>query len=359
MLEHKSPSHWKKDIAPYEKPIVKTSIMQIINTIVPFFLLWFLAYQSLSISYWLTLPLVIVASGFVIRTFIIFHDCCHHSFFRSRLANDILGNITGVLTFTPYRQWRNSHTIHHATSSNLNKRGEGDIWVLTVDEYIASPLWRRIMYRIYRNPFVLFGFGPFYLFLVSYRFNRKNAKTKERINTYLINLAIVGTSALCCWLLGWQAFLLIQGPIFYLSGLGGIWLFYVQHQFEDSYYEHDDEWEYVRAAIDGSSYYKLPRILQWLTGNIGFHHVHHLSPRVPNYFLEEVHDTTPLLSKVNTITLKTSIQSIRFHLWSEQDMKFKSFKDIKPLLAMSRRTATDTTTIPVPVPIPVPATAKK
>lgn len=325
----------KKKVAPYEQTDTKTSIRQLINTLIPLFALWYGAYLSLSVSYWLTLLIAIVAAGFMIRTFIIFHDCCHQSFFKSRLANDILGTITGVLTIVPYEQWKNSHSIHHATSGNLDKRGIGDIWVLTVDEYVASPLWRRIAYRIYRNPVIMLGVGPFFVFVIQYRFNVKGAKRKERLNTYLTNVLIVGLYTLMCWAIGWQAFLMIQLPIFFVSGMLGIWLFYVQHQFEDSYFENEEEWSYVKAAVEGSSYYKLPKVLQWITGNIGFHHVHHLSPKVPNYNLEKAHDATPPLQKATTITISTSLKSLRFRLWDERNKTFVSFKDLKRLSNLS------------------------
>ncbi|WP_152396669.1 fatty acid desaturase [Paenibacillus guangzhouensis] len=327
-----SVAHLKKEMVPYEKSSLKTSIRQMLNTIVPLILLWIAAYASLSVSYWLTLPIAIVASGFVIRTFIIFHDCCHQSFFKSRRANDILGTITGVLTLVPYQQWKNSHSIHHATSSNLDKRGVGDMWVMTVDEYIAAPTLQRLAYRFYRNPFVMLVLGPIFIFVISYRFNRKGAKRKERLNTYLMNVLIVALYALLCWAIGWQAFLLVQVPIIFVSGMLGIWLFYVQHQFEDSYFEHEDEWSYVLAAVEGSSYYKLPKVLQWITGNIGFHHVHHLSPKVPNYLLEQAHDETPPLQHATTITLRTSLESLRFRLWDEERKTFVSFKQIRHLL---------------------------
>lgn len=324
-------NHLKKDMLPYEKSSTKTSIIQIANTILPLFILWYAAYVSLAVSYWLTLPLVILSAGFVIRTFIIFHDCCHQSFFKNRLANDILGTITGVITLVPYQQWKHSHSIHHATSSNLDKRGTGDMWVLTVTEYAEASSWKRLAYRIYRNPFVMLGLGPIFIFLISYRFNRRGARRKERMNTYLINACIVVLYTLLCWAIGWQAFLLIQGPIFYLSGMLGIWLFYVQHQFEDSYFENEEEWSYVQAAVEGSSYYKLPKVLQWLTGNIGFHHVHHLSPKVPNYLLEKAHDASPPLQRATTITLWTSLKSLKFRLWDERNKVFVSFKEVKRL----------------------------
>jgi acyl-lipid omega-6 desaturase (Delta-12 desaturase) len=321
----------RKQIAHYEKSNTEDSVWQLINTIVPFLLLWSLAYQSLSISYLLTLVLAVIAAGFLTRIFIIFHDCCHYSFFKNRLANKILGTITGILTLFPYSQWQHSHSVHHATSSNLDKRGTGDIWVLTVDEYLAAPLWLRLSYRMYRNPLVMFGLGPIYVFLITNRFNRKGARLKERVNTYITNLSIISLAGLLCWTLGWESFLLVQGPIFFISGSVGIWLFYVQHTFEDSYFEEDKDWEYVKAAVEGSSYYKLPKLLQWLTGNIGFHHVHHLSPRVPNYKLEAVHNNTFPLQNVPTITLATSLSSLRFHLWDERNKKFVGFKGIKSL----------------------------
>lgn len=326
----------KQSVAPYEQTDAKASILQICNTIGPYVLLWIAAYVSLSVSLWLTLPLVIAASGFLVRTFIIFHDCCHQSFFRSRRANDILGTITGIMTMVPYRQWKNAHSIHHATSSNLDKRGIGDMWVMTVEEYEEAPRWRKLYYRIYRNPFVMFLIGPIATFLIEYRFNRKGAKRKERMNTYLTNAGIVALNAALIWAVGWEAYLLVQGPIFMISGALGIWLFYVQHQFEETYFEHEDEWSYVKAAVEGSSYYKLPKLMQWLTGNIGFHHVHHLSPKVPNYYLEQVHNHVTPLQKATTITLRTSLKSLRFRLWDEQGRRFVTFKEAKELIARNQ-----------------------
>ncbi|MEH6947225.1 fatty acid desaturase [Bacillus sp. JJ634] len=326
----------RKQIAPFEKSNVKTSVKQLVNTIPPFILLWVAAYYSLEISYWLSLGLSIIASGFVIRIFIIFHDCCHQSFFKSRKANDILGTITGVITLFPYEKWKRDHSIHHATSSNLNKRGTGDIWIMTVEEYVNASFWSRLQYRLYRNPLVMFGLGPAYLFLVSNRFNRKGARKKERINTYVTNVSVIVLYTLLCLAIGWQAFLMIQLPIMFVSGLLGIWLFYVQHQFEDSYFEEEENWDYVKAAIDGSSYYKLPKLLQWVTGNIGFHHVHHLSPKVPNYHLEKAHDSTPPLQQATTITLRSSLKALRFRLWDESSKTFVGFHEAKILVEKSQ-----------------------
>ncbi|MDY7046656.1 fatty acid desaturase [Virgibacillus sp. M23] len=321
----------RKSVAVFANSDVRRSVIQLVNTILPFLVLWFLAYQSLSISIWLTLGLAVVASGFVIRIFIIFHDCTHSSFFKSPKANRMVGTLTGIITLFAFEKWKRSHAIHHATSSNLDKRGTGDVWVMTVNEYKEASFWRRLAYRLYRNPIIMFGLGPLYLFLLSNRFNRKGARRKERLNTYFINLSIVVIYASLIWIVGWQAFLTIQLPILFLSGSLGIWLFYVQHQFEDSYFENEAEWDYVKAAVDGSSYYKLPKIIQWVTGNIGYHHVHHLSPKVPNYHLEDAHESTPPLQKATTITLLTSLQSIRFRLYDEASRTFISFKELKTL----------------------------
>lgn len=325
----------KKQIAPFEQSTTKQSIWQIINTLGPFIILWYLAYISLSVSYWLALIPAVIAAGFLTRIFIIFHDCTHHSFFKDRRANRIVGTIMGVLTLFPFDQWGHEHSVHHATSGNLDKRGTGDIWTLTVDEYLAAPFKLRFAYRFYRNPLVMFGLGPIYVFLLKNRFNRKGARKKEKNNTYLTNVLIVVFAALLCLAVGWQSFLLVQGSIFMISGSIGIWLFYVQHTFEDSYFEENEEWEYVLAAVEGSSFYKLPKLMQFLTGNIGYHHVHHLSPRVPNYKLEMAHNNTQPLENVPTITLATSLRSLRFRLWNEESKNFVSFKDIKYLTKKS------------------------
>lgn len=318
----------KKEAMPYEQTNLPASLWQIANTIIPLIALWYLSYWSLSVSWWLTAPLVLLTAGFLVRTFILFHDCCHQSFFKSRLANDLLGTLTGILTLVPYRQWKTTHSIHHATSSNLDKRGTGDMWIMTVKEYMEASWYRRAAYRIYRNPLVMFGLGPIAIFLIDYRFNRKNAGMKERINTYITNAGIVALYTGLILAVGWQSFLMIQGPVSFLAGMMGIWLFYVQHQFEDTYFEREEEWSYVQAAVEGSSYYKLPKPLQWITGNIGFHHVHHLSPKVPNYNLEKAHNTVLPLQKATTITIRTSVKALRYRLWDEEGKTFVSYKDL-------------------------------
>ncbi|QHW29857.1 fatty acid desaturase [Paenibacillus rhizovicinus] len=319
----------KKDLASLGKSDLRKSVWQLVNSIVPFILLWGLAYVSLSFSWWITLALAIPAAGFMIRIFIIFHDCCHQSFFASKKANGIIGTITGILTFFPYDQWKNEHAIHHATSGNLSRRGIGDIWTLTTDEYAAFTPWKRLSYRLYRNPIVMFGLGPIFLFLIGYRMNRKDARRKERLNTHVTNAALVILTGLLCLLLGWKEVLLVHGPILYLAGAAGIWLFYVQHQFEDTYNERADEWDFVSAAMHGSSYYKLPRMLQWMTGNIGFHHIHHLVPQATNYHLQHIHESSADLQNVPAIGIRLSLQALRFKLWDERTKQFVGFRKLK------------------------------
>jgi len=326
-------------IAPFEKADVKASVRQLVNTILPAILFWFLAYQALDISIWLTIALSAVTSGFFIRTFIIFHDCTHGSFFKNKKANAIIGTITGIMTLFAYEKWKREHSIHHASSGNLDKRGVGDIWVMTIDEYVEASKWERFKYRMYRNPLVMFGLGPILLILVSSRFNRKDARKKERNNTYLINISIIVIYSILIAIIGWQAFLIVQGTTMFIAGALGIWLFYVQHTFEDSYFEDESEWDYVKAAIEGSSYYQLPKLLQWVTGNIGFHHVHHLSPRVPNYHLEKAHESAPPIQQATTINFKSSLKSLRYKLYDERNKTFVTFGDIKPLLIKSKDVA--------------------
>ena len=320
--------NWRKVIAPYQRPIFHKSMWQLINTVLPFVALWMLAYWSLSYSVWLTLLLDAAAAGFLVRIFILFHDCCHHSFFQSRKANEITGTVTGFLTSFSYLKWRNEHNLHHAGNGNLDERGAGDITTLTVEEYRALPRWRRFLYRMYRNPFVLFGLGPFYLVLVQSRLNRKGAGRKERMSTYLTNGSLIVFGALLWWLLGWQALLLVHGPILYLAAMAGIWLFYVQHQFEDTYFEESDDWNYETAALKGSSFYRMPKPLQWITGNIGYHHIHHLSPKIPNYRLPEAHEQHPAFQAVPTFGVIGSLRSLKFRLWDTQNKKMVGFNEV-------------------------------
>ena len=311
-------SGWKEIVARYQKPSVGRAVWQMVNTIIPYGVLWYLMYLSLSVSWWLTIPLAMLAGAFLVRMFIIFHDCGHGSFFKSQTANHIVGAITGVLTFTPYYHWRWEHAIHHSASGDLDRRGIGDVWTLTVQEYLESSRWRKFSYRLARNPLILFVIAPLVLFLGINRIAKSKAPLRERFSVYLTNL-VVGLMAVgLIWLFGLKAFLIIQLTVLMVAGSAGVWLFYVQHQFEGVYWERSDKWDYALAALKGSSFYKLPKVLQWFSGNIGFHHIHHLSARIPNYHLEMCHKAEPLFQTVKPITLISSLKSFTFRLWDEQ-----------------------------------------
>jgi omega-6 fatty acid desaturase (delta-12 desaturase) len=326
-------TEWKKIVARFTVPSLPRAIWQLVNTLVPYIGLWALMYWSLSVSYWLTLGLAVIAGLLLVRVFIIFHDCGHGSFFRSQKANDIVGFITGMLTFTPYRHWTWQHSVHHQTSGDLDRRGEGDIWTLTVGEYLASSKWRRAIYRVSRNPVVLFLIGPLFLFYVYQRFPSPRAKGRDRSSVIRMNIALLLMVGSLMWLLGWREYLMIQVPVTLVAGAAGIWMFYVQHQFEDVYWEHRDEWDYTTAAIEGSSYYKLPRILQWFTGNIGFHHIHHLSSRIPNYNLEKCHYSHPMFYSVKPITLLSSLKCMRLRLYDEDSKRMIGYRELREIRA--------------------------
>ncbi|HTX53840.1 MAG TPA: fatty acid desaturase [Candidatus Baltobacteraceae bacterium] len=320
---------WKRIVARYEKPALHRSAWQMANTLAGYGALWVAMYFSMAISYWIALALAIPTAGFLLRLFIIFHDCGHGAFFRSRKANDTLGVLTGILVFTPYAHWRHKHARHHATAGDLDRRGVGDVWTLTVQEYLAAPGWKRCAYRLVRNPLVLFCIAPFFLLVVLQRFPYRRGDRREWTSVLSTNLGIMGMVAGLTWLVGIQAYLLIQVPVLMVASSVGVWLFYVQHQFEDTYWEHRDRWNYVEAALQGSSYYQLPRVLQWFTGNIGFHHIHHLSPGIPNYNLERCHRADPLFQRVPHITLGASLKAMTYRLWDEQRNRLVGFGSLR------------------------------
>jgi omega-6 fatty acid desaturase (delta-12 desaturase) len=319
---------WRRVVAKYEAPRLARSLRQVANTMIPYFALLCVMYLTLDISYWITLALAIPAAGFLIRSFIIVHDCGHGSFFKSKKANRFLGFFAALLTFLPSYYWSHEHAKHHAHAGDLDRRGRGDIWTVTVQEYLAMPRRRRIWYRVYRNPFFLFGVAPLFVFFVNYRYWRRGDTARARWSTIKTNLALVVVVTAASLTIGIKAYLLIQLPIMIVAGAAGVWLFYVQHQFENTYWERHEEWSYVRHALEGSSFYKLPRILQWFTGNIGFHHVHHLSPRIPNYNLQKCHESHPMFKSVKHITLWSSLKSLGYRLWDEERKKLVGFSYI-------------------------------
>jgi len=325
------PAVWKEIVAKYQQPSTPRAVWQIVNTLVPSALLWYLMYRSLTISWWLIPPLAVLAGAFLVRIFIIFHDCGHGSYFRSRRANDIVGFITGLLTFTPYYQWRWDQALHHATSGHLDKRGTGDLWTLTVQEYLESSRWKRFAYRLARNPIILFVIAPVFVMLIKQRFPSPKANKRERHSVYAMNAAILAMAAGLSLVFGIKAYLLIQLTALAVAGSAGFWLFYVQHQFEGVYWERGEEWDYAAAALQGSSFYKLPKVLQWFSGNIGYHHIHHLSSRIPNYNLERCHKANLLFQQVKPLTLFSSLKSLRLRLWDEPRRKLVGYSHLREL----------------------------
>ena len=324
---------WYQAIGKYAYSDLRKSLWQLVDTFVPYGLLWALMLYTVQqgYPYWATLALAVVAGGILVRVFILFHDCCHGSFFVSRRANTILGYVSGILTFTPYEDWRYAHNIHHATAGDLDRRGVGDIRTMTIAEYLAAPLRRRLAYRIYRNPFVLFGPGAALLFLFFQRFTTKGAGRRERQSVLLTNVAllvIVGTASLT---IGFQTYLLIQLPIILIAGSLGLWLFYIQHQFESVYWARNEFWDPMKVALEGSSYFKLPKILQWFSGNIGLHHIHHVRPSIPNYNLQKCYDDMPAFQAVVPLTILTSLKSLRLSLYDEEQKKLISFRSLAAL----------------------------
>ncbi|HPE42701.1 MAG TPA: fatty acid desaturase [Bacteroidales bacterium] len=316
-----------KLIKNYKTTSISSSLWQIANTFLPYVGLWILMIYAIQISHWLVIPLVFIAAGLTARLFIIFHDCGHGAFFKSKLANDAIGIFLGILTFTPYHRWHHAHLIHHRTAGNLDKRGIGDVWTLTVEEFNALSKKRQYWYRAYRNPIVMFLIGAPLMFLVSHRFTRKDFSRRERLSVYFTNLGLLVLVLGLSLLVGFKTFLLIQLPITYLASAGGVFLFYVQHQFPDVHWYRDEEWDYSTVAITGASYLKLPRVLQWFSGNIGFHHIHHLSSKIPNYKLERCHNENKPFQQVVPVKLMDSLYTLKLRLWDEKRQQLVSFSE--------------------------------
>ena len=313
----------------YAEPKLERSLLDLATSVVPYLVLLVGMFFALRVSVFLTLLLALPAAGFLIRAFIVFHDCTHGSFLRRRRANRLLGAAIGLLVWMPFRGWQHEHAVHHATAGNLDRRGVGDIKTLTVSEYQASPLWRRIGYRLFRNPLVMFGAGWLLVLVVKPRIVPRGARPSIRNSVLGTNLALAVIVGALCFAVGWRAYLLIQGPIFLLAGAAGLWLFYVQHQFESTYWESQGNWRYEHAALEGSSYLKLPRWLQYFTGNIGFHHVHHLSVGIPNYNLQAAHEGSDYLQAVPELSLRDGLRATRLKLWDEQRGRLVTFRDAR------------------------------
>jgi acyl-lipid omega-6 desaturase (Delta-12 desaturase) len=322
---------WKAIVSKYAGPDVRVSLWQLFSTLFLLFSAVYIAFWLMDYAWWASALMVIPIAGLQTRTFIFMHDCAHGSFLPWPKANDAVGFITGVLTFTPYQAWRREHAIHHASSGDLDRRGWGDVTTLTVAEYQALSRWGKIKYRVYRNPIVLFGVGPLHLMVLQrFRFMPSEAAgAKQLWNIWMTNAAMVGLAIIAYMVLDWRSVWLLYVPGFYVAGAVGIWLFYVQHQFEEAYWERNKTWDYATAAITGSTHLKLPAVLNWFTGHIGLHHVHHLGPKIPNYKLKKAHEENPVFQEAPVITLKTAWKSLRLALWDEERGRMVGFRELR------------------------------
>lgn len=323
---------WKDILAPYTRPDTRRGAMQVATSLLPYLALSVASYLTLGISIVLTILLVIPTAGFLVRTFVVFHDCAHGSLLPSRKANARVGTLLGLFVLTPFVQWRHEHAVHHATSGDLDRRGVGDVYTLTVNEYHAKPWAGRLAYRLFRNPLVMFGIGPIFAMIVGPRIVPPGSRPRIRRSVLATDVVLATVIGLICLAIGWRSFLEVWAPGAMLAGSAGIWLFYVQHQFEDAYWQSGESWNYADAALQGSTYLKLPKILQFFSGSIGLHHVHHLNAKIPNYNLQRAHESHPAFSEVPTITIADGMRAIRFKLWDERSGKLVTF-------AQARRSA--------------------
>jgi omega-6 fatty acid desaturase (delta-12 desaturase) len=319
---------WMEIISRYNIPDPVKSWWQIINSVGPFIILWFIMTKTIEFSLLLTLILSVLTAGFMVRIFIIFHDCGHGSFFKSKRMNKVVGIITGLIVFTPYHKWHYSHKIHHQTVGNLDKRGMGDVKTLTLEEYSRLSKWKKIGYRFYRNPFFLFGIAPILLFVVGHRFTNSKMSLREKLYVHLTTLSLAVVIALLIMALGLKTYLMIQLPVLYTASVHGVWLFYVQHQYRHVKWTESENWDYKTIALSGSSLFKLPLLLNWFTGSIGYHHVHHLSPLIPNYNLRRCHNENSLFHDVKPITFFTAFESLFLRLWDEKRQMLIRFNEI-------------------------------
>ncbi len=334
---HRAAPFWNEALAPYAQPSLRRSTACLATSLVPYVLLLVAMYFATRVSVALVLALGVLAAGFLLRTYIVFHDCAHGSFLPSKRANIWLGSVLGVLVYAPFQNWRHNHAVHHATAADLDRRGQGDVPTLTVAEYYERDWRGRLGYRLFRNPVVMFGLGPLFAMVLGPRIVPRDARPRIRRSVHMTNLALAVLISGACLLIGWRNFLLIQAPAALLAGSAGIWLFYVQHQFEDTFWERNGDWTYADAALRGSSYLRLPKPLQFFTGSIGLHHVHHLNARIPNYNLQAAHDENPMFHSVPTLSLWDGLRTVRLKLWDEDARRLVTFADAR---AATRRRIT-------------------
>jgi acyl-lipid omega-6 desaturase (Delta-12 desaturase) len=321
------PPFWRDALAPFAKPHLGRSLLDLATSVVPYLLLLVLMYMAVDSSPLLVLALSVPAGGFLLRTFIVFHDCAHGSFLPSKRANAWLGTAVGLLVYESFINWRHSHAVHHATAGDLDRRGVGDVHTLTVAEFRDLSRRGRLGYRLFRSPLVMFTVGPLYALVLQPRLVPRTARPRIRRSVIVTNVALAVALTALCLSLGWREVLFVQGPSMLLAGAAGVWLFYVQHQFEDTYWQSADDWSYAEAALRGSSYLKLPRLLQFFSGNIGLHHVHHLNAKIPNYNLQRAHDENPIFHDVPTLSAWDGMRAVRFKLWDEGRGRLVTFAE--------------------------------
>jgi omega-6 fatty acid desaturase (delta-12 desaturase) len=324
---------WREQLAPYARPDARRSAIDVVTSIVAYLAMWPLLVWSYDVSYLLTLALTVPASGFLLRTFIVFHDCTHGSFLPSRKWNDRLGVFAGLLVYHPFRNWRHHHAIHHGSAGDLDRRGTGDVPTMTINEYNSKGWLGRLGYRLFRSPFVMFTIGPLWSLVIGPRLIGKHESNANKRSVHLTNLALAVVITGVCLLIGWQEFLLIQLPMVFQAGTAGVWLFYVQHNFEDVYWANGSDWSYADSALEGSSHLKLPQPLQFFTGNIGLHHVHHLSAKVPNYHLQAAHDNCDVFADVPVLTIREGMRSTNLKLIDDETGRLVTFRQARAITA--------------------------
>jgi acyl-lipid omega-6 desaturase (Delta-12 desaturase) len=313
-----APGYWRDSLSAYAQPRRLRSLVDLVTSVAGYLVMSVVTYYAVKVSPAFALPLAPITAVFLLRTYIVFHDCSHGSFFASRRGNAWLGTICGLLVLSPFVRWRHDHAVHHATSGDLDKRGVGDVPTLTVAEYRQRSRRGRLGYRIIRNPVVMFGLGPVFAMIIGPRIVARSAPSRMRNSVLRTDLALVALAAALFWAVGIGESLLLWAPAALLAGAVGIWLFYVQHQFEDAYWQRSEGWSYADAALRGSSFLKLPKPLQFATGNIGYHHIHHLSVRIPNYNLQRAHEENPIFHTVPTLTLRDGLRAVGLKLWDEK-----------------------------------------
>jgi omega-6 fatty acid desaturase (delta-12 desaturase) len=316
---------WTDTLAPYARPRLGRSLVDIVTSVVPYLILSVVIYNTIGYSVFVALALAIPTAGFLVRTFVVFHDCTHGSLLPSKRANAYVGALLGLMVLAPFHRWRHDHAVHHASSGDLERRGVGDLPTLTVAEYRARSARGRLAYRMNRNPLVMFGVGPIIAMVIGPRIATRAQRPRMRHSVLLTDLSLLAIVAPLCWWIGVDGFLIAWAPAALLAGATGIWLFYVQHQFEDAYWESAEEWTYADAALRGSSYLKLPRVLQFFTANIGLHHVHHLNAKIPNYNLQRAHDDNDMFHGVPVLSLWDGLRAVRLKLWDEEGNRLITF----------------------------------